>query len=632
MKKIIYALLFVLVILSFISGCSSCSKNITDNDIELTEEEKQEILQSYEEISVTADSILFTENPIEGFEQMLSIYESDTAVENAWVTDDALYIKYEKGGIVSWNITPEFIIPPYGGSNLPFDKNSENKLQSYFGNRGLVGNNNACLINQTFNDEIFQYCRNIVDYLSNKFTQNGYEVTIKNGSDADLDFFDSELKNYGAIFDISHGYYDETDTWLMTGQEGTLLGLMTIHLIDWINNRISLSSVEEKINGEDVIVSYYTFSNHFIDNKYNSNDYPHSLIYLVACQSFKSTYQLAESFHSKGVGVTIGWSETNNIGAHTGMLLLDAMLGGTNLSEAYDALPTEAKFNKIYYEDGSIQCISQLLYYPESGETISLVEPMNAEIVITSPEDGYSYDNRILTLSGMVLGIQNLEYGTVELNGITTALENYGITFSQPIVINNGENSIKVNCYCILANGNSAFASEEITVFGDFPELDLFTELRWNTDYSDVDFHLLPPNSDIYDLWTDYDCYYYNMSTYWGGELDVDDVEGYGPEHITIPTVLINGTYRLFIHYYDDDGVGITYAFVNISVRNEEMLDFGPYQLVNDGGSNAGDVWEVCTIEFPSGTVTSVNQYYYLGWEKRNLKLPKKIDNQVSAH
>ena len=629
MKKIIYALLFVLVILSFISGCSSCSKNITDNDIELTEEEKQEILQSYEEISVTADSILFTENPIEGFEQMLSIYESDTAVENAWVTDDALYIKYEKGGIVSWNITPEFIIPPYGGSNLPFDKNSENKLQSYFGNRELVGNNNACLINQTYNDERMQFNRDIINHLSNNFSQNGYEVTIKNGSGADLNFFDSELKNYGVIFDISHGSYDGTNIWLSTCEEGSMLGLF-IQIPNWINNRISIQTVSEKRDGVLVKVNYYSISEHFIDDKYNQNDYPHSLIYLVACSSL-FTNQLAETFHEKGVGVTIGWNEYNEIGPHTGMLLLDAMLGGYDLSTAFNSLPLENRFDTNKKPDGTT-ITSMLSYYPTSGATIRLVEPTYAEIVITSPEDGYSYDTRLLTLSGMVLGIQNLEYGTVELNGITTALENYGITFSQPIVINNGENSIKVNCYCILANGNSAFASEEITVFGDFPELDLFTELRWNTDYSDVDFHLLPPNSDIYDLWTDYDCYYYNMSTYWGGELDVDDVEGYGPEHITIPTVLINGTYRLFIHYYDDDGVGITYAFVNISVRNEEMLDFGPYQLVNDGGSNAGDVWEVCTIEFPSGTVTSVNQYYYLGWEKRNSKLHKKVDNRVSIH
>ena len=606
MKKIIYALLIALVVLIFLSGCSSCSNDITDNNDELTEEEKQEILQSYEEISITADSILFTENPIEGFEQMLSIYESDPTVENAWVTDDALYIEYEKGGIVSWNITPEFIIPPYG------EKDSGNK--SYFNSNGkeLVDNTNACLINQVYTDESRQYCRDIVDHLSNKFTQSGYDVEIVNGEDADLDFFDSELKNYGAIFNISHGYFDETDTWIMSGQEGTLLGLMTIHLIDWINNRISLSCVEEKRNGEDLIISYYTVSNNFVDKEYNSNDYSNSLIYLVACQSFKSTNQLAQAFHSKGVGVTLGWDETNCIGPSTGKLLFDALLGGADLQTAFDDLPDDAKI-----DDCSVTPGANLTYYPNNGGTIRLVEPNNAEIIISSPDDGYSYYTRLLTLSGMVLGIQNLEYGTVELNGITTALVNYGITFSQPIVINSGENSIKVNCFGVLANGYSAFVSEEITVFGDFPELDLFTELRWNTDYSDVDFHLLPPNSDIYDLWTDYDCYYYNMSTYWGGELDVDDVEGYGPEHITIPTVLINGTYRLFIHYYDDDGVGITDAFVNVSVRNGGMLDFGPYQLVNDGGNNAGDVWEVCTIEFPSGTVTPVNQYYYLGWEKK---------------
>ncbi|MBC8490889.1 MAG: hypothetical protein H8D45_33150 [Bacteroidetes bacterium] len=617
MKKIIYVLLIALVVLVLLSVCSGCSNDITDSNDELTEEEKQEILQSYQDISVTADSILFTDDPMEGFEQMLSTYESDPAVENAWVTDGALYIEYEKGGIVSWYIAPDFIIPPYGA------KDYGNK--SYFNSNGkeFVGNNNACLINQQYNNENWQFCRDIVNHLSNKFTQNGYEVTIKNGEDANLDFFDSDLKDYGAIFNLSHGIYDGTNTWLMTGQEATLLDIINNYLHFWRNNRISIDCVEEKRNGEDEKISYYMISNHFIDNEYNSDDYPNSLIYLGACQSFKSTTQLAQTFHSKGVGVTIGWDETVCISQKVGELLFDALLGGADLQTAFYDLPDDAKI-----DDCSVNPGANLTYYPNSGGTIRLVEPTNAETVISSPVDGNSYDTRLLTLSGILFGVQYIEYGTVELNGVTTSLVTSGIAFSQPIVINSGENTIKVNCYGVLENGKSAYANKEISVIGDFPELDLFTELRWNTDYSDVDFHLLPPNSDIYDLWTDYDCYYYNMSTYWGGELDVDDVEGYGPEHITIPTVLINGTYRLFIHYYDEDGIGITDAFVNVSVRNGDMLDFGPYQLVNDGGNNAGDVWEICTIEFPSGTVTPVNQYYYLGWEKKiknkKIKMEKK--------
>ena len=624
MKKLLIFLLSTAVILTILSGCSGCGSDVTGNSNDkLTEEEKQEILQSYEEISVTADSILFTDDPIDGFEQMLSIYESDPTVENAWITDDALYIEYVKGGIVSWYITPDFIIPPYGGGGLLVAKDSENKLQSYFGNREFVGSNQACLINQTYNDERALFNRDIINHLSDNFTQNGYEVTIKNGSSADLDFFDSELKNYGVIFDISHGSYDGTNTWLSTGQEATLFNIIEEDFLFWRSKLISIQNCDEVREGELVGVNYYTISNHFINKEYSQDDFPHSLIYLVACSSLFTT-QLAEVFHSKGVGVTIGWNEYNVIGPHSGKLLLDAMLGGADLSTAYNNLPIENRCDTNKKPNGTI-VTSMLYFYPPSGGTIRLVAPTNAEIIISSPDDGYIYDTRILTLSGMVLGIQNLEYGTVELNGLTTALVNYGITFSQPIVINNGENSIKVNCYGILESGNSSFTSKEITVFGNFPELDLFTELRWNTDYSDVDFHLLPPNSNINDLWTDIDCYYANMTPYWGGELDVDDIEGFGPEHITIPSFFVNGTYRLFIHYYDDDGAGITDAFVNVSVRNGEMLDFGPYQLVNDGGNNAGDVWEVCSIEFPSGIITPVNQYYYLGRAKRNSNLPQKL-------
>ena len=207
----------------------------------------------------------------------------------------------------------------------------------------------------------------------------------------------------------------------------------------------------------------------------------------------------------------------------------------------------------------------------------------------------------------------------VEINHIPTTLTFSGTTFEQPIVINNGLNTIKVICFVQLANGKSAYGVKEITVTGDLPVLALFTELRWNTDNSDVDFHLLPPGADMSQLWTGTDCYYDNQVTTWGGYLDVDDVDGYGPEHISVPETMQNGTYRLFVHYYATHGAGTTLSFVSVSVKNGLMNQFGPYSLSNDGGDNAGDVYEVCTIEYPNGTITPVNQYYNLGKSKGHL-------------
>ena len=124
---------------------------------------------------------------------------------------------------------------------------------------------------------------------------------------------------------------------------------------------------------------------------------------------------------------------------------------------------------------------------------------------------------------------------------------------------------------------------------------------------SDVDFHLLPPGAHIDDLWTGADCFFNNQRTEWGGELDVDDVDGWGPEHITVESVSIPGTYRLFVHYYDDDGQGGSDAFVSVSVKDGPVSNFGPLDLTASGPGR-GDVWEVCRINFPGGAITPVEQ------------------------
>ena len=87
--------------------------------------------------------------------------------------------------------------------------------------------------------------------------------------------------------------------------------------------------------------------------------------------------------------------------------------------------------------------------------------------------------------------------------------------------------------------------------------------------------------------------------------MDVDDVDGIGPEQITIPRVTVDGVYSLFVHYYAAHGAGPTAAFVTVSVRNGQYEKFNNLAL-SRSASRGGDVWEVCTITYPAGTITRV--------------------------
>ena len=603
-------LLGIVIILIF----CGCKKNESNEDPTaepptLTEQQKEAISSSYNQIAFKADSIILTDNPIDGFQESLLFFKSLPEVENAWVSGEALIVKFRNAGLISWINTHDFIIPPYGLKESQFSTLD----------RIPVGVSTACLINQVFDDERFTYSLSIVDHIQQSLSINGFSTTIINGANADLDFFQNEFQGYGTYFFLTHGFYDNSRTWMCTGEEvdeptNILQKLLNDFLEWWRAKKISVGTIRETRAGVAIPIQYYTISDKFVSSEYHVGSFPNSLIYLVACQAFKSTIQLAQAYVDKGAGVVIGWDETHCKGPSTGKLLFDLLLGGATLGSAISDLPDDSKISTCAVESGA-----NLTYFPIAGQDICLVEEKFAEVIISSPLEGMTYSNRILTLSGSLSNVAVLTNGIVELNGIPTTLTKVENTsFSQPIVINNGSNTIKVTCFGILQSGESVTASKTITVIGDLPAIDLFTELRWNTNYSDVDFHLLPPGCDINRLWTVDDCFYNNMTTSWGGYLDVDDVDGYGPEHITIPSVISPGKYRLFVHYYLAHGAGETQAFVDVSVRNGSFHSFGPYNLTYDGGDNAGDVWEICTIDFPSGIITPINQYYYLGKKKSN--------------
>jgi hypothetical protein len=138
-------------------------------------------------------------------------------------------------------------------------------------------------------------------------------------------------------------------------------------------------------------------------------------------------------------------------------------------------------------------------------------------------------------------------------------------------------------------------------------EAGIRVQLSWDTDGTDVDTHLLRPNGDY---GSEGDCYFANCpggGLDWGlvGDwdnpvLDVDDVNGYGPENIFV-TPSDSGVYTVQIHYYSDHGVGPSNAWVEVFVDGVRAGSFGPKQLGATGAQ-----WRVCTIDWPAGTVTAL--------------------------
>ena len=441
-----------------------------------------------------------------------------------------------------------------------------------------------------------------------------YECIVRNGEEANIDFIGNSLVDFGVIFYISHGAYDETndDEWILTGEEckdNKIDSLISESYKKWKQHKLSVGNVKELRDGKYVNVSFYMFSEDYISEEYSAKKFPNSLIYFVACQGMKSE-NLAKAFVSKGAGVVIGWDETNCIGHTTGESLFKLLIGGNDLTTSFDALPTESKHS-------TCEIGAYLTYYPlEKGGKMRLVDKKETEIIIENPKSNSTSTERVIQIRGYFEGYKNVSQGTLEVNNITSKLNitgnNYAQTFNQTVVIKNGSNTIKVNCYGELSDGSPSSSSKEITVNGNFPVLELFSELRWDKDKSDVDIHLLPPGSGIDDLWSLKDCYFNIKTTSWSGFLDVDNTEGRGPEHITIPKVTIEGKYTLYVHFYQDFGANSTNAFIDVSVKDGQTSSFGPLFLDIPYKLNStyfiSDLWEVCTIDFPSGVITPISK------------------------
>ena len=74
------------------------------------------------------------------------------------------------------------------------------------------------------------------------------------------------------------------------------------------------------------------------------------------------------------------------------------------------------------------------------------------------------------------------------------------------------------------------------------------------------------------------------------------DDDGAGPAQIKIDAPE-HVTYLVGVHYWDDHGFGPSYATVRVYIFGELVFEVADVMLVDLG------MWEVATIEWPSGKV-----------------------------
>jgi hypothetical protein len=144
------------------------------------------------------------------------------------------------------------------------------------------------------------------------------------------------------------------------------------------------------------------------------------------------------------------------------------------------------------------------------------------------------------------------------------------------------------------------------------PNENFRVELFWSQP-DDMDLHLLNPGGTYEDYLGGSDCYYLNCvggGPNWGGggtaddpSLDLDDIQGTGPENTNIVAPANGNDYTIIVHDYEgtvnDDSP--TDCTVNIYLNGILM------QTYNFSISGENSAYYVAEIDWPSGNITPCN-------------------------
>ncbi len=371
MKKLI---LILLPLLALLTGCSKKATDVVAPAVALTEAEKKNIVTAYENISTVADKMLLdipTDKLQTAFEAKAAEFKKQTAVENVNVTSSAMFIKFKKGGVVSWMYNP-------ADKDLPLDdlqsitpEPQQELIQSIsttstarIAAAEYPGNKKVCIINQMSNNWKSENRKVFFNILEKKFIANGYTVDRIDNEQMTIDFMKTQLNKYGVLLISTHGAYDVDNnklgyTTLVTGEQPMFINAVSVanFLADtakWYRdgliisklrvNEVTSSGVKE--NGS--IKLYYGITDRFISSNYSN--FPNSAVFLASCKSSLNPIQMPAAF--KGAKIVTGWSNDQNISYKTSTMVLYNMLKGFNYTESLEKLEPSDKSQTTVTDKG----------------------------------------------------------------------------------------------------------------------------------------------------------------------------------------------------------------------------------------------------------------------------------------
>lgn len=582
----------------------------------LTDELRAKFDATHEAVSDLVSDLFDASRPSESLTEIAQQARTIPGVEWVQTYSETLVMEHVDGGIDMWVMDTDLAPPPWA----PASHESGNIINLVYGaasSRNLPGNNRAAVIYTADADPGNDFKDDEVARIESLLRNSGYEVDPVRDANAGVGFF-QRLHEYGFVFIQSHGgqYQDEDGTEHISIQTGEPVDDRDEPFYErWQEEKLVKVAVDWGAHPDDRQGNercFWAITDRFVSHSIPT--FPDTLLISAACSTLH--YEaMANALINRGAQAVVGWTNGSGHGAHSTAELLSRMKSGMSLREAFDDMPAAL----LHYRSNS-EMVFRLRNATADVHLVSEPTDESPTVVILAPLDGASLDTLTIEVRGHISSVDSSTRAILSVNGLSSALElekdseaDNRYAFSQMVNLDPGENVIQVSASSITGAG-----SDTVRVSAQVPEQQLWTRLIWNTSGTDIDFHLYPEGSG---LWRPDDCYYGRPVQSWGAQLDVDDQNGFGPEHISASSI-DDGTYTLAVHYYSSHGVTDPTS-AQVLVRTPLAQKSYSRGGFIEPGSRSGTVWEVCRITFPDGHVEDLDHFYVIPYGSR---LPHSVD------
>lgn len=340
----------------------------------------------------------------------LSEIKSAEGVEDAWISNQTLYVKIKDWETITYDFPPED--EPFDGvfaqetlsQVREFAESEESELSHHQYTEDIK---NVCVINQQYRDD----SRNNRKEAASNFIKlcKDWDFTVKEENDASPEFLKEGICDYDFVFLMTHGGYDEKTGlhWLITGEElyvakedGTVDKEVIKSKVKNIFEKNYKKLIEEneklrKVN--EGLADYLSF--HDIKEKRGESNAKtpvyyskisdkwiasgskqfkqkgKAFIFNTACRSLMGNDSFAQAFFKRGAGSYLGYDDESNGGYVAGNAFLAGLLNGKSSFVSYLSIP------KKFRESFKDKIILRYKTNPDYKYDICLTKPETKDYV-----------------------------------------------------------------------------------------------------------------------------------------------------------------------------------------------------------------------------------------------------------